>query len=122
MEIIEKGKVVGIDDLKYKKASNGKYAFSVDDDEDSYTTPFIYDSYKVMSDRQLRTEKKEPDGTKKFGLIVTCGHDLALPCIFDKIKPFNDDELLAYISNKQYVVDRYGSVCRKEIYDMKHGS
>ena len=46
MEIVEKGRVVGIDDLKFRKADNGKYSFSVDDDDDSYTTSFIFDGYR----------------------------------------------------------------------------
>lgn len=79
MEIVEKGRVVGIDDLKFRKADNGKYSFSVDDDDDSYTTSFIFDGYKVMTRYQLRTECKDNNGTKKYGLIVTCGHNLALP-------------------------------------------
>ena len=59
MEIVEKGRVVGIDDLKFRKADNGKYSFSVDDDDDSYTTSFIFDGYKVMTRYQLSTECKD---------------------------------------------------------------
>lgn len=121
MEIIENGKVVGIDDLKYRKANNGKYSFSVDDDDDSYSTSFIFDGFKVMTRYQLRTEYKGANGAKKYGLIVTCGHNLALPCVFDKIKAYDDDELLAYIGDVQYIINRFGSVVRKEIYDMKNG-
>ena len=121
MEIVEKGRVVGIDDLKFRKADNGKYSFSVDDDDDSYTTSFIFDGYKVMTRYQLRTECKDNNGTKKYGLIVTCGHNLALPCVFDKIKAYADDELLASIGYIQYIINRFGSVVRKEIYDIKNG-
>lgn len=67
MEIVEKGRVVGIDDLKFRKADNGKYSFSVDDDDDSYTTSFIFDGYKVMTRYQLRTECKDNNGTKSMG-------------------------------------------------------
>ena len=74
-----------------------------------------------MTRYQLRTECKDNNGTKKYGLIVTRGHNLALPCVFDKIKAYADDELLASIGDIQYIINRFGSVVRKEIYDIKNG-
>lgn len=47
--------------------------------------------------------------------------NLALPCVFDKIKAYADDELLASIGDIQYIINRFGSVVRKEIYDIKNG-
>ena len=41
--------------------------------------------------------------------------------MFDKIKVYDDDELLASIGDTQYIVNRFGSVVRKDIYDLKNG-
>lgn len=122
MEIIEKGKIPGIDEVSFLKGSNGLYAFFVDDDEDSYTTRFNYESYKVMSDCLLRICERKSDGTKKYGIISSHGNNPLLSCVFDKIKPYDGNMLLAYIGENKYFINAWGEVFSSKIYEMRNSS
>lgn len=120
MEIIEKGKIPGIEDISFIKNSKELYAFVVKGKDNSYTTRFIYESYKVMSNCQLRICERKSEGTMKYGIISCRGKKVLLSCVFDRIKPYDEDILLAYIGENKYYIDGWGEVSSAKIFEMRH--
>lgn len=117
MNIVEKGKLPSIDEITYQRNDLGKYSFRIKW-YNEYQTGFIFDSYKEISRNLVRVSRKDENGNEKYGVISTWGTRFLLPCLFDKIKPYNDEYQRGFIGDKVYFIDNHAEVYSKEIMDI----
>jgi hypothetical protein len=115
--------IIGINDEKisYEQNAEGKYNLAIKHDRRSYRTGFIYDSIKLLNEYQLRVSQSDEQGNKKYGLIAVCGStQVVLSCMFDKLKPYEQEVAQAFIGNKEYLIDRWGRVYNRKFWGIRH--
>ena len=101
--------------------SEGKYSFEyVYDGKTKYITDYIYDCMDVMSSTQVRVGRQAVDGKMRYGIICTKGwaEGFIVPCVFEKIKHYDDTDLMAIKDNKKYIITNDGGVKSMEIYEL----
>lgn len=119
MEII---KGIYKDRLSFEQNTNGKYAIFTKFENKNCSSGFIFDSIKLLGEHQLRVSQTDAEGNTKYGAICTCGsEELWLPCVFDKIKPYEADVLQAFIGEEEYLIDRWGDVYSRKMWDIERG-
>lgn len=113
---IQSGEVVGIDDFIYYLNDEGKYAFE-DTEEDDYRTGFIFDSYKVLN-RSLILVSQKKDDKEFYGIISEYSHGFFLPCIFEKIKPYDDEYVKGKMNGEDFYIDKWGKVYTSQLIEL----
>lgn len=105
----------------YEQNADGKYDVGIEFPREGtkYRTGFIFDSIKLMNEFLLRVSQTDANGNTKYGVICSNG-DFFIPCIFDKIKPYKDLELLAYEGEDKYIIDRQFGMFRPDFWDIRH--
>lgn len=114
--------IIGIKDEKisFEQNAEGKYNLMIKHDKRSYRTGFIYDSIKLLNKYQLRVSQSDEQGNKKFGLIAVCSDEVVLSCVFDKLKPYDEEVAQAFIGDKEYLIDSFGRVHNRKFWDMRN--
>lgn len=115
--------IIGIYDnkLSFEQNVEGKYNIMITRREGNrYRTGFLFDSIKLFNENQLCVSQTDDRGNKKYGLIVVSLYEIYLPCIFDKIKPFEKKVLQAFIGEEEFMIDRSGRVYSREFWNLRN--
>lgn len=119
--------VIGIDEDKlfYEQNAEGKYDIMIVHKEKykekKYRTGFVFDSIKLFNAHHLRVSQTDSEGNTKYGLIaVNHNKEICLPCCFDKIKPYQDYVLQAFIGEDEFYIDIWGSVEASQVWKIKY--
>ena len=123
--------VIGIceDKLFYEQNEEGKYDIMIvhkgnkysDYKEKKYRTGFIFDSIKLFNAHHLRVSQTDSEGNTKYGLItVNRDEEICLPCCFDKIKPYQDNVLQAFIGKDEFYINKWGQVYTSQVWKITH--